>query len=265
MRRRNRINQIVADFTRKPLSECRVLDLASLEGHFSAEMAIRGAREVIGIEGRQTSIDRANELFKYPNLKFVCDDVRNLSREKYGEFDIVLCLGILYHLDAPDCFKFLESIAEVCTGFAVIDTHAAQFSTETVEYKGKTYHGARFVEYEQEPSAEEQESKTWASIGNTTSFWATRPSLVNSIADAGFTSVCESWFPAFNDLPADRVTFICVKGEKQKVLAEQFDENILNERVDEVPRVPPVLVQPEKTSTLKQALGKTARKLGLRK
>src|SRR5690348_3563457 len=145
MRRRARIAQIVSDSARKPLSQSRILDLASLEGDFSAEFALRGA-EVLGVEGRRANVERASARFSFPNLRFVQDDVRNVCRRKYGEFDIVLCLGILYHLDAPDCFRLLEAIAEVCIDIAVIDTHVGLTRDEVVEYQGREYRGRRFTE-----------------------------------------------------------------------------------------------------------------------
>jgi hypothetical protein len=39
-------------------------------------------------------------------------DVRDLSRQEHGLFTVVLSIGILYHLDAPDVFTFVERIAE---------------------------------------------------------------------------------------------------------------------------------------------------------
>jgi hypothetical protein len=239
MRRRARINQIVSDYSRRPLSESRVLDLAALEGHFSAEFALRGA-EVVGIEGRLTNVKRAEASFSLPRLRFFQDDVRNLSRAKYGNFDIVLCLGILYHLDAPDCFELLEAISEVCSGFAVIDTHISLTRSEAVAFRGHEYWGWRYTEYEHEPSPEQQERSTWASLGNLRSFWLTKPSLVNAIVDAGFNSVYECQYPAWNDIPSDRVALIALKGQRERILAVTFDEEILGERVDEVPKVAPV-------------------------
>jgi len=263
MRRRLRINQIVSDFAPKPLNQCRILDIASLEGGYSAEFAKRGA-EVLGVEGRQINIERAKARHTMPNLKFVRDDVRNISREKYGEFDIVLCLGILYHLDAPECFKLLELIGEVCTGFAIIDTHFAIKPDEVVKYNDREYHGWRFIEYDHEPTEKETEETVWASIGNRESFWMTKPSLVNAIVDAGFNSVYESQYPAWNDIPADRVAMIAVKGAKQELLNNDFnysfDEEILNERVDETPKVPPVAGNAAQPASLKNRI---ARKLGL--
>jgi hypothetical protein len=261
MRRRARINQIVNDSARKPISESRILDLASLEGDFSAEFALRGA-EVLGVEGRRTNVQRAAARFSLPNLRFVQDDVRNVCREKYGEFDVVLCLGILYHLDAPDCFKLLEAIAGACIGIAIIDTHVSLRRDEMVEYKGHGYWGWRYKEYSREPTSEQTERSTWASIGNVRSFWLTKPSLVNAIVDAGFNSVYECQYPAWNDIPSDRVALVAMKGKRERILAVDFDEGILNERVDEVPKVGPVRQQG--LSALKLQSSRIARLFGLR-
>jgi hypothetical protein len=263
MRRRARINQIVSDSVRKPLSESRILDLASLEGDFSAEFAFRGA-EVLGVEGRRTNIERAAARFSLPNLRFVQDDVRNISREKYGEFDVVLCLGILYHLDAPDCFKLLEAIAEVCIDITIIDTHISLTRDEIVKYKGHEYRGRLYTEYSREPTPEQTEKSTWASIGNLRSFWPTKPSLVNAIVDAGFNSVYECLYPAWNDIPSDRVALVAQKGKRERILAADFDEGILDERVDEVPKVGPVRQKGKSLSAIKLQSSRIARLFGLR-
>ena len=258
MRRRARIYKIVNDSARKSLPESRILDLASSEGDFSAEFALRGA-EVLGVEGRHTNIQRAEARFSLPNLRFVQDDVRNVCREKYGEFDVVLCLGILYHLDAPDCFKLLEAIAGICTDVAIIDTHISLKRDEMIKYKGHEYWGWRYTEYSREPTPEQTEESTWASIGNLRSFWLTKPSLVNALVDAGFNSVYECLYPAWNDIPSDRVAMVALKGKREELLAVDFDEGILDERVDEVPKVGPV-----RQSAMKLQIGRIARLFGLR-
>lgn len=235
MRRRARINQVVSDFSRKPLSESRILDLACLEGDFAAEFAVRDA-EVLGIEGRRANLDRASARFPIPNLSFVQDDVRQLTREKYGTFDVVLCLGVLYHLDAPDCFRLLESVAEVCTSFAVIDTQVGLERDEVVRYKGNEYWGRYFAEYDSPPSPEQMEESVWSAIGNLRSFWPTKPSLINAIIDAGFNSVYECQYPAW-DIESDRVTLIALKSKRERILAVPFDEEILGERMSETPKV----------------------------
>lgn len=249
---------MVSDSARKPLSESRVLDLASLEGRFSAEFALRGA-EVLGIEGRRTNVECAAARYSFPNLKFVQDDVRNVCREKYGEFDVVLCLGILYHLDAPDCFKLLEAIAEVCSGIAIIDTHVSFRRDAMVTHKGHQYAGWRYREYIRKPTPEQTEDRKWASIGNVRSFWPTKPSLVNAIVDAGFNSVYECQYPAWNDIPSDRVALVALKGERECGLAEDFDQEILNERIDEVAKVGPAQQQQKMASVIKRQSLRIAR------
>ncbi len=271
MRRRLRINQIAADFSRKPISESRVLDIASYEGYFSEEFALRGA-EVLGVEGRLTNIRRGEEridLSSLPNLKFVHDDVRNISKEKYGEFDIILCLGLLYHLDSPDCFTLLESIAEMCTGVAIFDTHIGFTRKRKVRHKGNDYWGWQFTEYDKAPTLEETEESTWSSIGNVKAFWPTKPSLVNAMVDAGFNSVYESQFPAWNDMPSDRIALVGLKGKTEPILGkdfdEDFDESIVGERVDELPRVGAIYQDHPIYSALKLKANRIARRLGLRK
>jgi SAM-dependent methyltransferase len=234
MRRRARIIQVVCDLAKKPISELRILDLASLEGHFSFEFASKGA-QVTGIEGRQSNIEKALTLGEKLNLRaeFIKDDVRNLSSEQYGVFDVVLCLGILYHLDAPDIQSFLERLYQVCREFVVIDTHVALSSVKKL---GK-YSGYYFTEYAREPSPQEQEKSSWSSSGNVKSFWLTKPSLVNALADVGFTSVMEVYFPTINDIAADRVTVIAFKGKVEMPAVEFTDPKILGERLPEVPKV----------------------------
>ena len=143
-----RVVQIVSDTANKPLENLRVLDLACLEGLYCIELARHGAK-VVGIEGREANIEKARfvkEVFSLDNLELYVDDVRNLSKEKYGSFDVVLCLGILYHLDASDVFHFLEKIAEVCQGVAIIDTHISLSAKKSFFYNGKKYWGKTFSE-----------------------------------------------------------------------------------------------------------------------
>lgn len=217
--RAKRILQIVSDVSGRPLSELRVVDLACLEGMFSIEMALHGA-ETLGIEGRRDNVDRARfagQALGLSNLRFEQDDVRNLSADRYGEFDVVLSLGILYHLDAPDVFRFVEQMGAVCRGFAVIDTHIALAPKETLDYAGESYSGRRFVEHRHGSTQEQREELLWASLDNPTSFWLTRPSLFNLLHRAGFTSVYECHNPAYPISPSDRAVFVAIKGRRHRL------------------------------------------------
>ena len=84
------------------------LRFSLFRGHYAIEFAMQGAT-VVGIEGRESNVQKAifaKDILNLENLTFYQDDVRNLSAEKYGQFDIVLCSGILYHLDSSDVFPF---------------------------------------------------------------------------------------------------------------------------------------------------------------
>lgn len=216
-----RILQTAADAWRGPLAGMRVLDLACLEGLYAVEFARHGAR-VLGIEGRLPNIEKARfakEVLALHDLELVQDDVRNLSRAKHGAFDAVLCLGILYHLDAPDVFAFIERIAEVCEGFALLDTHVSLTAERSHAYKGRTYWGRTYREHDPASSAEHRAWQLWASLDNVDSFWLTRASLCNALSHAGFTSIQDCVMPPEGEKPADRVTLLAFKGQRQPLLS----------------------------------------------
>lgn len=236
MRRRRRILQAISDLNNGSLEGVTILDLGSLEGHFSFEFAARGAT-VLGIEGRQSNVDKALEMQKgldASRVRFVRDDVRNLSKEKYGEFDVVFAGGILYHLTASDGLQFLRSISEVCRRFAVIDTHISFKDETTFEHQGVVYSGKRYVEFETQPSKEEEEKSNWSSIGNTESFWMTHASLLNALTDVGFTSIYECHVPTANDLPPDRITLVAFKRTPVNLTYDPLPEAMMRERLPEL-------------------------------
>lgn len=212
-----RFVQCVADLAKKPLEQLRVLDLACLEGLYGIELARRGA-QVVGLEVRTANLEKAKfagEVLGLTNYAAYLDDVRNLSREKYGEFDVVLCLGILYHLDSPDVFQFLERIAEVCTEFVIFDTHISLKPEVSVSYQGKDYWGCLYQEHDEGSTAEQRADRLWSSIDNTNSFWFTRPSLYNVLSHIGFTSLYECHFPPEPVPSLDRLTLVAIKGQPQ--------------------------------------------------
>jgi 2-polyprenyl-3-methyl-5-hydroxy-6-metoxy-1,4-benzoquinol methylase len=230
--RLTRFVQLAKDFSPIPLAETRVLDLACLEGLYAIEFALHGA-EVVGIEGREDNIAKAQfakDALGLDRLSFVQDDVRNLSPERYGMFDIVICSGILYHLDTPDMFQFAEQIARVCRRFAIVDTNYSLKDATSVEYKGHHYHGWYYREHEQRSTPEERLEHLWSSIDNVKSYWLTRPSLFNLLANIGFTSVLECHVPAKLDMSMDRITLVAIKGEPSEVLSSPATAALESER-----------------------------------
>jgi len=170
--------QIIPDLSRRVWRDLRILDLGSYDGDYAIEFAIRGAH-VVAIEGREASNEIARRVAASrgvsQNIQFVTDDVRNLDREKYGVFDVVLCSGILYHFQAQDGCKLLQTIAELCN-LLIIDTHVGLTDREHFEWKGKSYYGVVFREHSADDTPETKAGRVWESLDQETSFWFTKSS-----------------------------------------------------------------------------------------
>jgi 2-polyprenyl-3-methyl-5-hydroxy-6-metoxy-1,4-benzoquinol methylase len=204
-----RVVQAVNDVAPKPLSELRVLDLAFYEGAFALAFARRGA-SVVGLEARTEHVVKARfaaEALQLGNVSFERADVRELARDRHGSFDVVLCLGILYHLDAPDCFDFLKNVADVCDGLAVIETQISLSRQKRISWGGREYEGKSYPEDTRFPGA---------SADNAQSFWPTKASLLNAMTDVGFTSILELKTPLVPSVAAfrDHVVLLAWQGDR---------------------------------------------------
>ena len=238
--RLRRIVQVSADLLGKPLSEARVLDLACLEGHYGIEFAMHGAT-VLGIEIRESNIVKARyaqQELGLKNISFIRDDVRNLSRTKLGGFDIVICSGILYHLDIPDVFDFVQRMYEISDRLVVIDTQVALSARVSVSYGGRTYSGLRYKEHDERADRARKYRDLWASIDNSESFWFTHPSLCNLIADVGFTSMLHVENP---DMPAtgvDRQAYVALKSHPVRILSSHLTNELVESHRPEINEAP---------------------------
>jgi SAM-dependent methyltransferase len=210
-----RVVQLAADLTGRELNTLRVLDLGCLEGQFAVEFALQGA-QVVGIEGREANVAKAElarDALGLERLELRKEDVRKLGTETHGRFDVVLCLGLLYHLDRDDVFDFLGTLRSVCQRVLILDTHVALTGRSVHRHGGHEYRGIDFVEHSAHAPLEQREASLWASLDNPRSFWPTKPSLVNALAHAGFDSVLECHLPAL-DTVRDRVTLVALAGER---------------------------------------------------
>ena len=187
--RLKRVLQIIQDISLKPLPECRILDLACLDGNYSIEFALHGAT-VTGIEIREAHLRNAifvKDAYELQNVNFIQDDVRNISLDKYGSYDIILCSGILYHLTAHDVFYLVQKLYEMTDRATIIDTHISLNPVISISHHGKTYYGQITKEHDETDTAAIKERRVLYSIDNTTSFLFSRPSLTNLLSHAGFS------------------------------------------------------------------------------
>ena len=202
------VTQSVADLASKPLSDLRVLDLACGEGAYAIELGLHGAT-VVGVEGRPSNGAKARfaaQELGLENVQIIDGDVREISEEKLGRFDVVLCLGILYHLEAEAAVRLLGQCYALCDQFVVIRT-AIGLAPDFHERIGPhSYRGRR---------APEDVQQGHAALDTPTAILPTKSSLLNVLSDVGFSSVVELRNPSVPGLDdfIDTTTLIAARGQ----------------------------------------------------
>jgi SAM-dependent methyltransferase len=102
-----------------------ILDLGCNAGFWALKCLEAGGDFVLGIDGRKMHIDQAEFVFDVKKIdakryQFICDDIYNYFNNNKKEYDIVLCLGLLYHINNP--IQLLESINRCNNDILIIDT-----------------------------------------------------------------------------------------------------------------------------------------------
>jgi SAM-dependent methyltransferase len=203
-------------------SHMRVVDLGCLEGGYTVQFARMGF-DTLGIEAREENVQKCNYVksnLSLPNLNFVQDDARNIS--KYGKFDITLCYGLLYHLNDP--FQFLKTLHSCTSRLLFLSTHYAperdiryiseplnkyliiplEKRIKRLDYKknyrlskltqNEGYRGRWYTEWNENEEKNTIEKKLlWSSYNNDKSFWLCKKDLTIALHDAGFNSVFEQF------------------------------------------------------------------------
>lgn len=115
------------------LSGKTVLDIGAWDGFFSYEAERRGAKKVLATDsycwggggwGNKDGFLLARRALN-SNVSDKNIDVLNLSPKKVGEFDLVLFLGVLYHMRHP--LLALEKVASVTKKHLILETHTDMF------------------------------------------------------------------------------------------------------------------------------------------
>jgi tRNA (mo5U34)-methyltransferase len=113
---KNRLAQfpIPADLTGK-----RVLDIGCWDGWFSFEMERRGA-EVMAVDCWDNPRFRQMHALYRSRVDYRQLDMYDLTPARVGRFDIVLFMGVLYHLKHP--LLALERVCALATDLAAVDS-----------------------------------------------------------------------------------------------------------------------------------------------
>src|SRR5438067_8216127 len=103
----------------RDLSGRRVLDIGAWDGWFSFECERRGA-SVVAVDCVELDTFLEVKRLIGSKVEYLRLDVNELSAKRLGRFDIVLFLGVLYHLRHP--LMGLERCVELSTGIALVES-----------------------------------------------------------------------------------------------------------------------------------------------
>jgi hypothetical protein len=116
-------------------SELTAVDLAAHQGWFASRMAHAGLRRVTGVDQRQSHVEDSRLIATvqgFDELEFLHSDIFDLDCERLGTFDVVLMLGLLYHLENP--IGALRLARALCHDLCVIETQVVPGMTGMVDF-----------------------------------------------------------------------------------------------------------------------------------
>ncbi len=114
----------------------RVLDLGCNAGFWTLKALEAGAREVVAIDARPLHIAQASLLLKAKAIepvryRLIQKNLFDLDFEELGRFDVILLLGLLYHVVKP--FELLERISAANDQLLIIDTKVSRLEFPAME------------------------------------------------------------------------------------------------------------------------------------
>lgn len=191
------IHESLERFIGPDLAGKTALDVGCLEGGLSFELR-RAGLTVLGVEGRAENYERCLLVRQYygalGGLEFAHSDVREFRPAR--TFDVVVCSGLLYHLDDPAAY--IGELGRLTSpgGMLYLDTHvapedarlpASEYRAWLSGFKTGTAGGLpiRYREYREDISLPE------SSIGNTCSVWMDLDSHLELLFAAGFARTFE--------------------------------------------------------------------------
>jgi tRNA (mo5U34)-methyltransferase len=136
--RKNYFFRPLVDLLGGSLTGKRVLDLGCNQGFWSLAAVENDCDYLLGIDGRQMHIEQARFVFDVKGIdkdryNFRCGNIFDLLNDDLGTFDIVLCLGLMYHISKP--MTLLEQISAINTDLLVIDTDLSLMKTSVLQIR----------------------------------------------------------------------------------------------------------------------------------
>lgn len=129
------LDSAIQDHLEGDLKTLSAIDLACHQGYFAVKLAEAGLGTVHAVDARQNHVDDTRliaDVYGHSQLTTQQSDVFDLDLEKTGDFDLVLMLGLLYHLENP--IGALRIARQLCRNLCVIETQIVPGITGYVDY-----------------------------------------------------------------------------------------------------------------------------------
>ncbi len=113
------------------------VDLACHQGWFATKLAARGFANVLAVDARTEHVADATLIrdgLELDNMLVLQSDVHDLDRSKSGQFDVVLMLGLIYHLENPVGAMRVARELTAPGGICVVETQIVPGMTGWVDY-----------------------------------------------------------------------------------------------------------------------------------
>lgn len=104
-----------------------VLEIGCNAGFWTIQCRRAGAASVLGVDTSEKNVAQAGfirDVIGLEGIEYRLGNAYSVSRATLGEFDLVLFLGLLYHIDKP--IEALERLYDVTKRWAVVDTTLAR-------------------------------------------------------------------------------------------------------------------------------------------
>jgi len=99
-----------------PLNLKSAIDVGCGVGYFSNLLSSLGLR-VTGVDAREENVLEARS--RFPGIEFAVADAEHCTADQFGQFDLVLCFGLLYHLENP--FRVVRNLAGMASRLALLE------------------------------------------------------------------------------------------------------------------------------------------------
>lgn len=136
---------ILKNFTIPQIKKMSIADIGCYDGWILHQLSALPFKKIVGIEPRTRNIQKGEKIRELLNIrtrvKFQKGDIDSLSKRE--PFDIVLCLGLLYHLESiPLAIKKLDLITNkilILESIVLPSAHITEGFKKDIEMKDLIY------------------------------------------------------------------------------------------------------------------------------